>query len=550
MKQLTVPLYKRTFIVFATCLFALSGMLLVTVKSASAAGTTYYVSPTGSDSNNGTSTSTPWKTITHVNSVHFNAGDTILFKGGSSFSGELYFAPGESGTAASPITVNSYGTGDATISGGSGSAIYAYDAAGFDIFNLTLTGAGAGSNTGSGINFYNDDSGNTTLNYVYVNDVTASGFQDGFSMGGGNGGSGYSNVTVTNSTFDNNQLAGLQTYGPTFNASSPTYVNQTVNIGYVTAYDNYGNSALTGSNDSGNGIVLGSTKNSNIYDSVAYSNGGDCTANSCGVGIWAYNSYLDTIEYNQSYDNQTGGPADGDGFDLDQNTSDSYMQYNYSHDNAGSGYLLFGASANESHTGNTVRFNISQNDGRKNSYGGIETYGNVAADSIYNNTVYASPSSGAKPTAIYIEGLGTGQTIIRNNIFYASGGVYPVVVPVSETTSALEFQQNDYYAFTAYWGTTTYTSLSSWQSATGEEKLNGAAVGYTVNPDLVDAGAGGTVSGGYNPTALTDYKLASGSPMKNAGINLTTQFGTNIGSTDYYGTSVPTSSGLSIGAAE
>jgi hypothetical protein len=48
---------------------------------------TYYVSPTGNDSNNGTSTSTPWKTISKVNSVTLSAGDRVLFQGGQTFSG-------------------------------------------------------------------------------------------------------------------------------------------------------------------------------------------------------------------------------------------------------------------------------------------------------------------------------------------------------------------------------------------------------------------------------------------------------------------------------
>ena len=42
-------------------------------------GTVYYVSNSGSDSNNGTSTSTPWKTIAHVDAHTFNPGDSVLF---------------------------------------------------------------------------------------------------------------------------------------------------------------------------------------------------------------------------------------------------------------------------------------------------------------------------------------------------------------------------------------------------------------------------------------------------------------------------------------
>ena len=51
---------------------------------------TYYVSPSGSDSASGTSTSAPWKTITRVNNQKLKGGDQVLFKGGTSFSGSLY----------------------------------------------------------------------------------------------------------------------------------------------------------------------------------------------------------------------------------------------------------------------------------------------------------------------------------------------------------------------------------------------------------------------------------------------------------------------------
>ena len=66
--------------------------------------TSYYVSSTGSDTNNGTSTATPWKTISKVNASAFVSGDLILFKSGDTFYGTL--SPSVSG-----ITYGNYGTG-------------------------------------------------------------------------------------------------------------------------------------------------------------------------------------------------------------------------------------------------------------------------------------------------------------------------------------------------------------------------------------------------------------------------------------------------------
>ncbi|HEX2921530.1 MAG TPA: right-handed parallel beta-helix repeat-containing protein [Bacteroidales bacterium] len=71
----------------------------------------YFVSSAGSDDSNGTSEMTPWKTIAKVNSSFplFKPGDRILFRKGDTFFGTLKIAV--SGTAASPVTISSYGSG-------------------------------------------------------------------------------------------------------------------------------------------------------------------------------------------------------------------------------------------------------------------------------------------------------------------------------------------------------------------------------------------------------------------------------------------------------
>jgi len=71
---------------------------------------TYYVSNTGSDSNNGTSTSTAWQTLAKVNSSNFVAGDQILFQKGGTFYGSITVK--NSGTSGNPITFGSYGAGE------------------------------------------------------------------------------------------------------------------------------------------------------------------------------------------------------------------------------------------------------------------------------------------------------------------------------------------------------------------------------------------------------------------------------------------------------
>ena len=70
---------------------------------------TYYVSNAGNDSNNGTTSTTSWQTLTKVNSKTFASGDQILFQRGDTFYGTITIK--NSGTSGSPITFGAYGTG-------------------------------------------------------------------------------------------------------------------------------------------------------------------------------------------------------------------------------------------------------------------------------------------------------------------------------------------------------------------------------------------------------------------------------------------------------
>jgi hypothetical protein len=133
-------------------------LVLVLGFSSIVQGTTYYVSPSGNDNDAGTSPSTAWATTDKVNSTTFSPGDSILFEGGETFSGGLVFT--ESGTAANPIIIGSYGSGRATIQGDFEEIVlYALNCAGYEISDMIFRGSG---NTGNqdnldfcGIKFYN-----------------------------------------------------------------------------------------------------------------------------------------------------------------------------------------------------------------------------------------------------------------------------------------------------------------------------------------------------------------------------------------------------------
>jgi len=83
--------------------------LLVALSASNTLATAYYVSSSsGNDSYNGTSESTPWKTIAKVNEQTFALGDTIKFKKGDTWDlteDETLDVP------SSQLTITYYGTG-------------------------------------------------------------------------------------------------------------------------------------------------------------------------------------------------------------------------------------------------------------------------------------------------------------------------------------------------------------------------------------------------------------------------------------------------------
>lgn len=91
----------------------------VPATPAPGSGKNYYVdSLSGSDSNNGTSPSSAWKTLSAVQSRTFSPGDTINFRRGASWNGGLTIR--SSGVDGKPITFRAYGTGARPVISNSG----------------------------------------------------------------------------------------------------------------------------------------------------------------------------------------------------------------------------------------------------------------------------------------------------------------------------------------------------------------------------------------------------------------------------------------------
>ena len=521
--------------------FAFSCVLtLLSLSAAGLSAATYYVDNNGNDLNDGRSPGLAWRTVNKVNSVNFTGGDQILFTAGQTFYGTVYFDSSDKGSSTSRIIVGSYGSGRATINAGSAGGFMAYNSAGITINNLKFVGAGATVNKKDGISFFTDIPGGQKLAGITINGCEVSGFGNcGINIGSWNGQTGYREVRVANVSTHDNLQAGLGTY-----AQSPN-THQNIYVGHVRAFNNLGNP--NAGRNSGNGIVIGSTTGATVERCVAYNNGQNNFAASEGpVGIWAYDSSNVTIQFNESYSNHTSSGKDGGGFDLDINVKNSILQYNYSHDNDGAGYLLCMDAAN---SGNVIRYNISQNDGRKNGYAGIQTYGNINGAEIHNNTVYLTQTGGS-PRGVYVAS-GASNLHFRNNIIYAVGGAR--LLEVAGGQNGIVFQGNCYYslngAFSVVYSGANYGTLDAFVKATGHEQSNGSRTGISTAPKLNNPGGGGTLNNADNLSTLSAYKLQSGSRLIDRGVNLSA-LGINPGSRDFYGGSTYQGNACDIGAYE
>ncbi|RYE06879.1 MAG: hypothetical protein EOP51_34100, partial [Sphingobacteriales bacterium] len=350
-------------------------------------GTVYYISPQGSDGSSGKTTSQAWKTISKVNSTVFK-GDTILFQGGQTFFGSLYFDRVDVGTQSKPILLGSYGTGKATIKSDTSYGLLLYNTAGFEVKNLIFSGIDRLTNKRAGIIVYIDRD-STWLSHLKMDNLEVYGYMNaGISIGSWANKSGYKSISITNSLIHDNGKAGIETY-----AMQP-YTHTNVYVGYTKTYNNSGLAANT-IGHSGSGILLGGVNVATVEYCTSYNNGWLHKVPDSGgpIGVWAYQSDSVTFQYNESHHNKTGTTKDGGGFDFDGGCTNSVMQYNYSHDNDGAGYILAQYSGASLMSNITVRYNITENDSRKGDQGVIHLWAasgstGIKTVDIYNNTVF------------------------------------------------------------------------------------------------------------------------------------------------------------------
>ncbi len=493
------------------------------------AATDYYLSPRGDDRNPGT-LEKPWRTLAKVNATAFAPGDRILLEGGQTFAGPLELGPDDKGTATQNLVVGSWGAGRAIIDGGAGRAITVEGADYVLIQDIKLTGAGRKSgNTAHGL--YVARSRGVAITRIEVSGFLHAGIYV----------TGSQDVRITHVHAHNNGFAGIHSGGER---------SRNLYVAYSLAENNPGDPTVR-KNHSGNGIVLGHVDGALIERCEARYNGWDMPWTGNGpVGIWTHDADRVVIQFCVSHHNRSTA-LDGGGFDFDGGVTNSILQYNYSHNNFGSGYLICQYEGAPRFANNVVRYNISLDDGLFDHNAGIFVWvGGVGMEStlVHNNTVWNSKGSavGLGISKKYAQHLP--RIRFHNNLFVSQG---PLIYNRTEDVGWLgEFVGNLYWALGERgFRCGPYRDFEAWAAGAGQERLEGRLVGLFADPRLVRTGPALL----FDPLALhtlADFRLTPGSPAIGAGLDLRARFGIDPGPTDFFGNPLPAQGPLSFGAHE
>lgn len=275
----------------------------------------------------------------------------------------------------------------------------------------------------------------------------------------------------------------------------------------------------------GDGIVPFCGNNGVIEYCTAYRTGLGCDpADHSPVAIWYAWAKSCAIQHCEAYDNRTGGRGgDGGGFDLDGGCVDCVLQYNYSHDNEGAGYLICSWDPEQwPCTGCICRYNVSINDGLANDYASIHFWQSIDCQ-IYNNTCI---TRGAPVLKFQTSARGL---LIANNIFYVDTPEDTAVVTSTFDPSGNQFLSNLYCHLS---GKLKFTIADTEIEGLDEfAKLLGAGGEIAGDPKLASR-------------AAENLHLRPGSPCRGAGLRLP-----EMGPRDYYGAPLPSEGPVDIGCA-
>lgn len=382
---------------------------------ASGAANYFVDSATGDDNRSGLSPEQSWRTLDRVNRETFRAGDEILFKAGTRYSGQ--FKPQGSGAEVDgqprPIRIGRYGEGDPPRIDGQGmvlDTLLLRNVEFWEVSDLEITNQGRQREPWrTGVRVVADNFGpmrHIHLKGLFVHDVNGdlSKSREGcgifFESRGGKQ-SHFEGLLVENCHVLRTDRNGIcqRTAGRARSLGVVIRGNLLEDIG-------------------GDGIKIWGSNGALVERNTL--RGGRTRCDDYAAGIWPFDSDDTVIQFNEV----TGmkGIKDGQGFDSDYRCRRSIFQYNYSHDNEG-GFFLICSPGNSFNEGTVIRYNISQNDGI-NSARVIHFGGGASNTRFHHNTLYVGSAQNL-PLLLFTEwdGGNARGTRFEDNIFFVDGRV-------------------------------------------------------------------------------------------------------------------------------
>ncbi len=507
-------------------------------------GTTYYFATGGSDSNNGTTTGTPFQTISKANTLRMAPGDTFLFNKGDTFSGNLLINPLADPSSGAKVTVDAYGSGaNPIISPSNSYGIRIRDAGYVVVKNLTVSGPtvslsgtypsnrmGTTTSTNGGIELYQ-----TTLDNWY-DGVNLDGVEvDGCLYGlllqrsDHNATAGYRTMTWNNLSFNGCGVAGISSSRVDGSSDFLTYTykvtatNITVqNVYGISAYD-FGFGSPPGPYGTGYGLLLTHFADS-TFDGVWVSNCGEAAAIGTGggpVGIM-YGICDNVVAKNFRVYNQKSPDADGFGLDFDLATTNCMFDHGFVYGCRRG--LGFGADSNP-HTGNTIRYVVFEQNILADVSDFSGTFSNIE---INNCTFYRNATTG---TAIF----STKNVNVRNCILYVDGGdSFGSLTAGTNHLNGNNYGMGGGSGFSFVFGATTYTSLSQLHTDGFEKNASSTNVGATGDPVFSSAGNGHLQAFTASVASLSAYDVSGASAAHGCGADLS-GFSITQATTDLHG---------------
>lgn len=346
----------------------------------------------------------------------FLPGDAILFKKGRQFSG--MFAPSGSGTERSAITIGSYGHGGRPRidAGGKNLAgLLLRNVAYWEVNGLEITNTdGTDNDQGDLFGIYVLAKGvegvfrHIHIDACYIHDV------NGLVAGKHRGGIHVHVQDCESTIFDdlrltNNRIVRVGGVG-IGNASSCGRIE--FRKGSTISHNLWTRVYVAGNviDGTGRNNVIARVSKDAVYERNRLANSSRCDT---GHSIFCFHTDGIRIQHNEAYGNLGEEGKDRGGFDADYNCINTFIQYNYSHDN-----MWFCGIMKRPNRNVVIRYNISQNDRRGIYFYGFERQREARNIHVYNNTHCTRRGLGVR---VFPEGRTPVNSRFENNIFFFEG---------------------------------------------------------------------------------------------------------------------------------